>query len=151
LKSNIPLSDGHHFAVSFYKKNFNVLDSCPRIVACKRKLLLVKHFHINNNFKKIDVIKKNLTIRFTWENGSTCWIYSAHICSDITCWIYSAHIASKAYGGLKSLQTATSLQLAISISLTKILAFSTFHTKNQTIYMIDMNYWLINERWNFNM
>jgi hypothetical protein len=64
LKSNLPqtseLSYPQVSHMSFYKKkkNFISLGSRSRVVACKRKLLLVKYFHIKQQYKKIDIIKK---------------------------------------------------------------------------------------------
>jgi hypothetical protein len=57
-----------HMCVSI--KSSIDLSSHIRIVAFKRKLLLVKHIHTKQQFTKMDVLKKNLIIRFAWEiNG----------------------------------------------------------------------------------
>jgi len=46
-------------------KSFIYFGLNPRtVVFCKRKTLLVKHIHIKQQFKKIDVIKKNFIIHF---------------------------------------------------------------------------------------
>ena len=58
----------HFVRLLFYTcistKNFFYFGLNPRTVVCKRKTLLVKHIHIKQQFKKIDVIKKNFIIHF---------------------------------------------------------------------------------------
>jgi hypothetical protein len=50
-------------------KSFIKLSSRPRTVAYNKKILLVKYIYKKQLIKNMDVIKKNLTIRFTCETN----------------------------------------------------------------------------------
>jgi hypothetical protein len=64
-----PLPDSPHFACEFLQKASLILDRIQKSQTTKIKLLLVKHIHIKQQFKKIYVIKHNLTICFSCETN----------------------------------------------------------------------------------
>ena len=133
------------------------LGSRPRVVACKIKMLLVKYIYKKQQIKKVDVIKKNLTIHFVSEMNEVlvCVVTEPWICkfrfpildcdlrmkhSDITCWMYSVHIVFGMYGSRKSFQTATSFQLCRVLSFAYFLDFLVSCTKTHVTYMVQTNY-----------
>jgi hypothetical protein len=63
-------------------KSFIGLDLRPRIVACKKKLMLAKPFHIKNNLKN-KCIKDNFTISFACEKNGM----DMPVCVIIKPWI----------------------------------------------------------------
>jgi hypothetical protein len=143
--------------VSFYKKNF--------IIACKRKLLLVKHFHIKQKKIKNRCNKKesyhplcmgNEQNGFTsvHDNG-TMNLHVPVLCTGLrpshkTLRHYILNIfclySPKKYGGLKSFQTTTSFQSRSSLSLTYFLAFLAPYQKSCNLYIkneLSVNKWKI--------
>jgi len=65
-----PLFRHSSFHTCVSTKSFVGFGSRPIIVACKRKMLLDKRIHIKQQFKKLNVIKKNnCTIYFVCEKN----------------------------------------------------------------------------------
>jgi hypothetical protein len=60
--------------------------------------------------------------------------------------MYFAHIAFEIYDNLKSFQTAMSFQAGSSLSLADFFDFFRHHKKKHAIYMLPINYLLVNEK-----
>jgi hypothetical protein len=144
-------------------KSSIILCSHPKAVVNKIKILSIKYIYKKKLIKKMDVIKKNLTIGFACETNGTewpmwvvtePWIYRLRFpapdCdyhvkrSDVTCWMYSTHIVSEMYGSLKSFQTAMSFQSGRSLSFVYFLGFlCVSYQKSRNLY--GTNEWSISK------